>query len=249
MLSFGLSHLIMGVRSTAKGEAAAKPLRESFPNAQVDVWELDQVSYESVQAFAARCTELPRLDILILNAGLGMPQFELSAHGWEKTFQINYLSAALLAFLLLPALKASGEKHGSGPGRLTVVSSTNTFTAEFPDTEKDPLFPSLNDPTGWNIPVGHIRYNLTKILLLMLVQKLGELVSPDYVVVNAVDPSMVSSTNLAGNMPWWVSVVSHCIGFFAARTKEQGAWIYLDGVAVKGKESHGGFDVNWEIYP
>lgn len=256
MLARGLSRLIMAVRSTARGEAAAKPLRERYRGAaRIDVWELDQASYESVRAFAARCAaaaqqqQLPRLDVVVLNAGLGMPRYELGGHGWETTLQVNYLGAALLALLLLPVLRDSGERHGSGPGRMTFVSSTNAFTTAFPDAERDPLLPSLSESAGWSVAVGHARYSLTKLLALFLVRKLGELVSPDCVVVNAVDPSMVSSTNLSGNMPWWVGLLSRFFGFFAARTKEQGAWIYLDAVAVKGKESHGGFDVNWEIYP
>lgn len=252
VLAKGLSRLIMGVRNQSRGDAAAEPLRKQYPGTQIDVWLIDLESYPSVQAFAQKCAELPRLDMALLNAGMGNPEFVISDHGHELMVQVNYLSTALLAILLLPVLKTSSLKHpGAGAGRLTIVSSTHALTAPFPPTDKEPLLPAFNDPDGWSLFVGHQRYQTTKILALMLMQKLAEATSPDedHVIVNAVDPAMVSSTNFAAKMPFIVRAVVQTIGFFAARSVEEGAWSNLDALAVKGKESHGGFCVNWEIYP
>lgn len=105
--------------------------------------------------------------------------------------QVNYLSTALLAFLLLPVLKASGAAHASGPGRLTIVGSNLALTERFPPTDKDPLFPWLDDASnakGWGVAAAQHRQATAKIFVLMLVQKLGELVDPDLVIVNTVDP-------------------------------------------------------------
>src|ERR1700753_2040922 len=71
LLSHRLSHLVLAVRSMTKGETAANELRRHYPNAIINVWQLDMASYESVQAFVARADkELSRLDIAILNAGV-----------------------------------------------------------------------------------------------------------------------------------------------------------------------------------
>lgn len=105
--------------------------------------------------------------------------------------QVNYLSTALLAFLLLPVLKASGAAHASGPGRLTIVGSNLALTERFPPTDKDPLLPWLDDASNakaWGVAAAQHRQILAKIFVLMLVQKLGELVDPELVIVNTVDP-------------------------------------------------------------
>lgn len=97
MLEYHLSHLIMAVRSIEKGEAAAAPLRTAHPKAKIEVWQLDMLSYDSVQAFAERCNALPRLNIAILNAGLhSEAKYTTSpSTGHELAFQVNYLSSTL----------------------------------------------------------------------------------------------------------------------------------------------------------
>ncbi|KAJ5818489.1 retinol dehydrogenase 12 [Penicillium riverlandense] len=103
LLKLGLSHLIMGVRSQAKGDAVASQLRKEFPSSTVSVWILDMASYGSICKFAEQCASLPRIDIAILNAGLMVPTYTtVAATGHELTMQVNYLSTALLAMLLIP---------------------------------------------------------------------------------------------------------------------------------------------------
>lgn len=62
LLSLQLSHLILAVRTLKKGEDAAIPLRKLYPKAQVDVSQLDMDSYDSIRAFAKKCTTLPSLE-------------------------------------------------------------------------------------------------------------------------------------------------------------------------------------------
>lgn len=46
--TLGLSHLIMGVRSIEKGEAAARPICMAHPKCKIEVWDLDMLSYPSI---------------------------------------------------------------------------------------------------------------------------------------------------------------------------------------------------------
>ena len=134
----------MAVRSTEKGEDAAAKLRKQYPNAVISVWQLDMASYDSIRAFVARAEkELPRIDIAILNAGLGFGDFKIvPATGHEETVQVNYLSTMLLAILLLPILKSKAP--AGSPGRLTISTAMLSITAKFPNKNEVPLLPSFD---------------------------------------------------------------------------------------------------------
>lgn len=97
ILAMRLSHLIIAVRSAAKGEAAAEFLRKEYTTAHVTVWLLDMSSYDSIQSFVQRAQEqLIRLDIVILNAGIMKLKFDVNpSTGHEEMVQINYLSTML----------------------------------------------------------------------------------------------------------------------------------------------------------
>lgn len=248
MLDHNLIHLVMAVRTITKGEAAAAPLRKAYPKARIDIWALDMSSYNSIQSFVRRCTtELPRLDRAILNAGITQEAFKRcdGPDGHEEIFQVNYLSTALLAILLLPILKPGNNSSTRGPGRLTIVSSGLGLISKFPNRDAAPLIPSFDDPAGWGVAAASERYNTSKTLVLMLVQKLGEIISSEDVIINAVDPGMVGGSGLHSNVSVPVRAVMGIMKAIAARSLKEGASTYVDAVAVKQEESHGSFIMDW----
>ncbi|KXG52490.1 Short-chain dehydrogenase/reductase SDR [Penicillium griseofulvum] len=248
LLKCHASHIIMASRSVENGETAAAPLRKQYPDAHIEVWQLDMLSYESIQGFAKSCSNLPRLDKVILNAGVAMGDFVINERtGHEATFQVNYLSTALLAILLLPILGSRRQAHG--PGRITIVASGLALVSQFANRNASPLIPSFDDPTGWGTAASLERYGLTKTLVLMLVQKLSENVDPSEVIVNAIEPGLVGGSGLQQHAPAYLRAIFRFVHIIAARSTEQGAWAYVDAVAVKGQESHGGLVLNWNIHP
>lgn len=85
------STLIFGVRSISKGQAAAKRLYEECTayRGKVEVWELDMARFESVVAFGKRCkSDVPRLDVAILNAGCLAQTYTQTSDGWEPQLQV-----------------------------------------------------------------------------------------------------------------------------------------------------------------
>lgn len=84
-----------------------------LPGVHADLADLDAVA-GMAQQLAAR---LPRLDVLINNAGVYMTEHKKSAAGYEMTLAVNYLAPFLLTLLLLPQLKKS-----AGPRVVTVSS-------------------------------------------------------------------------------------------------------------------------------
>lgn len=119
LLALGLSHLILAVRDTAKGEQAKtsllSTLNESFGRRdnnktppRIEVWPVDLTNYTNITAFADRVRDTPdlRVNFAILNAGVARFGFELSQlHGNEITIQTNWLGTALLALTLRPVLQ------------------------------------------------------------------------------------------------------------------------------------------------
>lgn len=110
--------VVMAVRDTAKGEAAAAKIRALTPGAEVVVHKLDLGSLASVkQAGAELAAAYPRIDLLINNAGVMYPPKSTTADGFELQFGTNHLGHFALTGLLLNNLL---EVDGS---RVVVVAS------------------------------------------------------------------------------------------------------------------------------
>lgn len=248
MLDMKLSHLIMAVRTVAKGEKAAAPLRKAHPGAKIDVWALDMGDYDSIRSFAKRCeVESPRLDIAILNAGVWPQQWTINPNtGHEEAVQVNYLSTALLSILLLPALKKSSRP--GHPSRLSVVSSGLAQVSQFPQRDVVPLLPEFDkQPAGaYNLAANTERYSVTKTMELMLVLKLSESVSADQVIVNSVGPGLIKGTDLHRDIGFLMRGFMKLLNN-AGHTPQEAAWLYIDAVTAQGKETHGSFVKNFRL--
>ncbi|KAF6233983.1 hypothetical protein HO173_007813 [Letharia columbiana] len=246
LLSFKLSHLILAVRSTKKGEAAAKQLLSQYPKAKIEIWPLDMSSMDSIRAFARRVdTDLSRLDMVVLNAGVRKLSFDtVRSTGHEETIQINYLSTVLLTILLLPSLKSKSPPGTAG--RLTIVNAALALAAKFPNRNEVPLLPSFDDPKYFD-PID--RYNSSKVLAHMFLWKLVDYVSANDVIVNLPDPGFVKGTDLTRDARGGQKVAAALFGAITGRTKKDGASTYLDALVNKGSESHGCFIMSWQIHP
>ncbi len=106
------AHVVLAVRTTAKGEEAAQEIRAAVPDAKVEVRELDLSSLESIRAFAGGFgDEASALDLLINNAGIMMTPPSKTADGFELQFGTNHLGHfALTGLLLEPLGRASAPR-------------------------------------------------------------------------------------------------------------------------------------------
>ncbi len=248
LLGLELSRLVLAVRSLDKGEAAANKMRALFPKASIEVWQLDMCSYESVQAFARRIeSELPRLDIALLNAGMIKFTFNtVKSTGHEETLQVNYLSTILLAILLLPAMKAKRPRDGP-PARLTIVSAALTLAAKFPERDRVPVLAAFDDA---KLFTNDETYNSTKLLAHMFLWNLADCVSADDVIVNLADPAWCKGTQLAREVTGvGMRLGVKLFGATTGRSPKVGASCFVDAIVNKGAESHGCFLMSWKIHP
>ncbi len=96
------AHVVLAVRDTDKGKAAAARLVGRVPRANVTVQPLDVGSLQSIRTAAAELkSAYPRIDLLINNAGVMYPPKQVTKDGFELQFGTNHLGAFALTGLLL----------------------------------------------------------------------------------------------------------------------------------------------------
>lgn len=139
----GAARVILAVRSIARGEAAKSSIEASTGiNGVAEVWHCDLASYDSIKEFARRAnSELKRLDRVIENAGLTLDKWTV-AEGSETVITVNVIGTFLLAILLLPILKESGQVTGTKP-TLTILTSDLHAMAKFEESKADDIFAEL----------------------------------------------------------------------------------------------------------
>ncbi|CAK4650987.1 unnamed protein product, partial [Aphanomyces euteiches] len=112
-------HVIVACRTREKALAAIDSIKAVVPDAsKLEFMPLDLMNLKSVYDFADafKARNLP-LHILVNNAGVMIPPFQLSADGIESQFATNHVAHHALTVALLPILEASA------PSRVVVVSS------------------------------------------------------------------------------------------------------------------------------
>ncbi len=90
------AHVILAVRNTAKGAAAADRMA-----GDIEVRQLDLLDLSSVHRFA---DGIANVDVLINNAGIMATDHALTADGFERHIGTNHLGHFALTNLLLPKL-------------------------------------------------------------------------------------------------------------------------------------------------
>ncbi|TFK54182.1 NAD(P)-binding protein [Heliocybe sulcata] len=120
--SMNPSKFILACRSEERGKRAVAQVEKATGLKNAELWLLDLSRFASVVAFADRFEkEGGRLDILVMNAGIAVQDYQ-EMEGWESTLHVNHLATALCSLLLLPRLLKTASEFGVQT-RLVVVSS------------------------------------------------------------------------------------------------------------------------------
>jgi NAD(P)-dependent dehydrogenase (short-subunit alcohol dehydrogenase family) len=126
----GASVLIHG-RDAARAKTLIDEIKAKGHTAPV-FYQADLSSLAGTRQLAeAVKADHKKLDVFVSNAGIGSqnsgPQRQVSADGYELRFAVNYLSGFLLAYLLLPLVKAAA------PARIVNVASIGQHPIDFDD--------------------------------------------------------------------------------------------------------------------
>jgi NAD(P)-dependent dehydrogenase (short-subunit alcohol dehydrogenase family) len=112
------ARVVMVARSADKGRAALADVQDASPQRDAELIVADLSSQAEVRRLAAEYrSRHPRLDVLVNNAGVLVPERHTTVDGLEETFAVNHLAPMLLTLELLDLLKASA------PARVVTVSS------------------------------------------------------------------------------------------------------------------------------
>lgn len=194
------STVVLAVRNISKGEGCKASLladpavKKHNKDPTVKVMKLDMDDYDSIQSLAkAVKAELPAVDHLLLNAGIGILKHETSPSDYERVMQVKYLSNVLL-LELLPQLEANAAKTGV-PSRTTWVGSRrhsqSTLLNKAPVQSDETVVGHMDDPKNF-LPFRN--YNDTKLLCALFLYELAPRLDRNKVIVNMLCPGMVDTT-------------------------------------------------------
>ncbi|KAI4176062.1 MAG: hypothetical protein LQ343_001345 [Gyalolechia ehrenbergii] len=228
----GAAKVILAVRTLEKGEAAKKAIEDSEKRqGVVEVWHLDLQSYDSVKEFAHRVKGLPRLDIMLENAGIATFKYN-RAEDNETTITVNVVSTFLLALLVLPKLRETSTKFNTTPCLTIVTSEVHTWS-ELPEKKHPSIFQALNDEKTVDMIN---RYPVSKLLEVFycreLATRMKQTGKPD-VTLNFVTPGLCHS-----ELSREGSIAVAIMKFFLARSTEVGSRNFIWATQA-GPESHG----------
>jgi NAD(P)-dependent dehydrogenase (short-subunit alcohol dehydrogenase family) len=227
------------VAAAAAASAAWAPRAgTSAPTASADSASLgtpslelaDLSSMEEVRSLAARLVQLPRLDVLINNAGLVVAKRQLTADGLELTMAVNHLAPFLLTNLLRPKLEATA------PARVVTVSSIAHRGAVL----------SMQDLQSERRYLAMLAYANSKLANVLFTRELARRLDGSGVTANCLHPGTVHS-RFGHSGALWLRL-GLAIGGGMLRTPESGARTvaYLASSPEVAAET-GGYYVNCKL--
>lgn len=172
--------LLIHGRDASRLAATRDSLLAESPWAQVETLCHDLSSFAGTRALADDVlTRTDRLDVLIQNAGVFMPERQLSTDGLEMTFTVNVAAPFILLDKLYPVLQNTEQS------RVLMVSSISQSDGRF----------DLNAPVATDYDC-YTAYGTSKLYMAMLAMELSSRVSAEDVVVLSCDPGTVNTKML-----------------------------------------------------
>ena len=177
----GAKVLIHG-RDRARAAALSQEIKRAGGNEPI-FYQADLASLAGVRQLAdAVLADHSRIDVFVSNAGIGSqnggPGRQTSADGFELRFAVNYLAGFLLAYRLLPLLKAAA------PSRIVNVASLGQHPIDFDD---------VMIARGYN---GSRAYAQSKLSQIMFTIDLAEELRGSGVTVNSLHPATYMNTTM-----------------------------------------------------
>jgi len=172
------AHVAIAGRDRRRTEDAAREI-SAATDLQVEVFVADLSAQAQVRRLASEVLEhLPRIDVLVNNAGGYWDTRHVTVDGLERTFAVNHLAPFLLTNLLLDRLEQSA------PARVVTVSSNAHTTGRID-------FEDLQGELSYS---GGRAYSQSKLANLLFTYQLAKRVHRSAVTANALHPGVVRTS-------------------------------------------------------
>ncbi len=172
------ANVVMLCRNRERGEKALNEVQAISGNNSANMMLCDLGSGKSIEEF---CSEFKkrysRLDVLVNNAGVMLPERQKTVDGYELQFGVNYLGHFLLTNLLLDLLLANS------PSRIINISSLahKLGKIHFEDINLTKRFSTFK------------AYSQSKLAIILFTYELAERLSGSGVTVNCLHPGVVAT--------------------------------------------------------
>ena len=179
--------VVMVGRDPARTERARRLIAERSGADRIETALADFASLAAVRRLAETLlARHERIDVLVNNAGLIIPRFQLSDDGYEQTFAVNHLAPFLLTNFLLDRLRAST------PARIVTVASQAHRGARLELSE-------LTRPRNWT-PLS--AYSRSKACNILFTRALARRLDAKEVTAACLHPGVVATAigNRAGTL-------------------------------------------------
>ena len=171
------ARLVLVGRDRARSEAAAQRLQALRPTGEVTLLLADLSHFAGMRRLAADLAALPRIDVLINNAGGIFNRRRVTEDGLELTFALNHMAYYVLSRLLIGRLAASA------PARVVNVASRAHVGAQldFADLQMERSF------AGWRA------YGRSKLCNILFTRELARRLAGTGITANCLHPGFVAS--------------------------------------------------------
>ncbi|RWA06759.1 hypothetical protein EKO27_g8351 [Xylaria grammica] len=273
-----VSKLVLATRSLSKGLAAKEYIVQSVTSrsdgaSAIEVLTVDISTTASTLAFA-ECVKstLPRVDVLLCNAGVRYTQYEL-VEGFERNMQTNVLNTFLLALSLLPKLRKTKSNFPESSPHLVIVTSDAHRLTKFREIDEPDIYAAFNKKETFDgqaryygtfyclhilgfcgppiylliLHSSTCRYQDSKLLQVLILRELvsrlqGEESGALSVTINAVNPGLCTTNLQRGD----TSFATRLLQKLLYRTAEVGARTLVHA-ACAGSETYGKYLTDQKI--
>jgi NAD(P)-dependent dehydrogenase (short-subunit alcohol dehydrogenase family) len=173
------AHVVMLCRDIEKAQEARQEIIKESGNPDVGLIICDLSLMRSIREAVEEFKErLDDLHVLINNAGVLLPEREITDEGNEKSFAVNYLGPFLLTNLLLDVIKKNT------PARIVNITSAMHTRGSI---DFDDLQMKKGRYSGWRA------YANSKLAMVMFTYELAEKLVNEEITVNTLHPGAVST--------------------------------------------------------
>jgi NAD(P)-dependent dehydrogenase (short-subunit alcohol dehydrogenase family) len=215
------ARLVLVGRDPERLERTRDELLAGSPDAAIELVTADMASLASVRDAAAGILAVaPRIDVVIDNAGTMLPNREVTAEGFERTFATMVLGPFVLVSRLTPRLLESPDP------RLVAVTSGGMYTQSLPLDDLQYERGAYSGPRA---------YARAKRAQVALVREWARRFRDDGLAANAMHPGWADTPGLEASLPGFARLVGDRL-----RTPAEGADTMLWLAAAPGARAGSG---------